>query len=616
MVILMTGRLIPICALFLSIAAVISTVGCQQLGALFNNRQSEDMPAYHPVTVHFENQNWLPKKRAWFYHSGQGTELLPYKWFLALEQPKIKVFGKVSKFSDSTYLARFGFLPDAASPSNPDGLPVGFAKDTVVDPETGETIDVVGLTCAACHTGQIEYKGTGIRIDGGSASVDLASFQTELGYAVAFTGKIPFRFDRFARAVLGDGASAASRKKLRQDFEKVLNAGLAEKNASDAGKLYDPYPGAFGRTDALGRIGNFVFGTELDNANLRVADAPVSFPPIWYASWFGWVQYNQSIQQPMVRNIGEALGVRARVNLTDPKKLYQSTVNVKNIKEIEDLLAGPTTFAGLQPPDWPAEVLGPINEPKAMKGAELYKKHCEHCHLPPLDSEDIKDSKYWEQGLEGKSFLKLNLIPLDEIGTDSKEAADWAAREAVTGALGLGSVPGTVGLRVVTQKIRDMKYDELGLSPEQRMQWNGFREDNVSAPLGYRARPVAGIWAHPPFLHNGSVPSLYEMLIRADQRSKSFYVGSREFDPRKVGYTTAEFKGGFEFRTDQHDDPHPGNSNSGHEFRNGSGKGVIGPELSDDDRWAIIEFLKNNCKATASKTVSLASPSASGLHFP
>ena len=226
-------------------------------------------------------------------------------------------------------------------------------------------MEVVGLTCAACHTGQLEYRGKGIRLDGGTATLDLASFQTELGYAVGFADKIPFRFDRFARAVLGDNAPGEDKKKLRQDFERFLNNGLVESNAADAGKLY-PAVG-FGRTDALARIGNYVFGTELDNANLRVANAPVKFPPLWYTSWFSWVQYNASIQQPMVRNIGEALGVRARVNLTDPAKLYTSTVNVKNLWQMESLLAGPNAFAGLAPPAWPAERLGPLTKPKPRR---------------------------------------------------------------------------------------------------------------------------------------------------------------------------------------------------------------------------------------------------------
>jgi mono/diheme cytochrome c family protein len=578
------------------VAGTIAMSACSQVRAIFATRPSENMPAYKPVEVQFGDQNWSPDQRAWFYHTAQGTELLPYKWFLALEQPKIKLFGKVPKVSDTAYLARFGFLSDTANLQNPDGLPVGFAKDTVVDPNSGEIVEVVGLTCAACHTGQLEYRGKGIRIDGGSATVDLASFQTELGYAVAFADKIPFRFDRFARAVLGDGASDDAKSKLRQQFEALLNAGLAEKNASDTGHLYES-AGGFGRSEALGRIGNFVFGTELDNANLRVADAPANFPPLWYTSWFAWVQYNASIQQPMVRNIGEALGVRARVNLTDPAKLYRSTVNVKNLWEMEGLLAGPTAFTGLKPPAWPAEVFGAIDKAKAEKGAALYKVHCQHCHLPPLDSPQIQDSEYWEEGLNGKRFLKLNVIPLDEIGTDPREASNWAQRTAVTDALGLGTVSAAVGLRAVTRRIRDMNYDALGLSPEQRADWSGFRDDGVVAPQGYRARPLGGLWSTPPFLHNGSVPSLYQMLLPADRRDKTFYVGSREFDPKNVGYSTSKFEGGFEFHTDQPNDPHPGNSNAGHEFRNTPGKGVIGPELSDEDRWAIIEYLKNNCTA-------------------
>jgi hypothetical protein len=435
-------------------------------------------------------------------------------------------------------------------------------------------VEVVGLTCAACHTGQLEYKGKGIRVDGGTATIDLASFQTELGYAVGFTDKIPFRFDRFARAVLGDNASEGDKKKLRQDFERFLNDGLAESNAADAGKLYAA-AGGFGRTDALARIGNFVFGTELDNTNLRVANAPVKFPPLWYASWFGWVQYNGSIEQPMIRNIGEALGVRARVDLKDPTDLYRSTVNVKNLWQMEDLLAGPEAFSGLKSPVWPGELLGPIDSAKAQKGAELYKLRCQHCHLPPIGSAELQEEKYWEAGLQGKRFLKLNVIPLDEIGTDPREASDWAQRTAVTGALGLGTVPATVALRAVTTKIRDKNYDALGLSAEQRLEWSGFREDGVSAPLGYRARPLAGLWATPPFLHNGSVPNLYQMLLPADQRDKTFYRGSREFDPKYVGYSTSKFDGAFEFRTDQ-----PGNSNLGHEFNNKPGKGVIGPNLA------------------------------------
>lgn len=565
---------------------------CNKLQPIFSKRPSENMPVFHPVAeVLSADQNWSAYQSEWFYHTAQGTELMPYAWFMALEQPNLKPFGTVPKFHETEYLVRFGFFPDAASSENPEGLPVGFARDTVVDPDNGESVDVVGLSCAACHTGQLEYQGKGIRIDGGSGTVDLASFQTELGYAAAYTEFIPWRFDRFAEAVLGKNASSEAKSKLHEEFKAFLKRGLAEKDEADAAKLYGA-AGGFGRTDALGRIGNFVFGTELDNRNLRVSDAPVNFPPLWYTSWFSWVQYNGSIQQPMVRNIGEALGVRARVNLTDRARLFQSTVNVKNLHAMENLLAGPTAFNGLHSPRWPEQILGTIDHAKADRGAELYRKHCQHCHLPPVGSPELQDAKYWEDGLDGHKFVKLNLIPLEEIGTDPRAATNWQQRKAVTNALGLGTISAADGLRLVTRKIADKKYDELSLPLDQRAEWNGYRDEAVAAPLAYRARPLGGMWATPPYLHNGSVPNLYQLLSPVEKRDKHFFVGSREFDPKYVGYATAAFEGGFEYLTDQPKDPHPGNSNAGHEFRNGRGTGVIGPELNDQERWDLIEYLK------------------------
>ena len=83
------------------------------------------------------------------------------KWFLAQEQPELKVFGTTPKFSDPEYLTRFGFLPDATGAENPHGRSVGFAKDTVTDVKSGQRVDVIGLSCAAGHTGQVEYRGEG-----------------------------------------------------------------------------------------------------------------------------------------------------------------------------------------------------------------------------------------------------------------------------------------------------------------------------------------------------------------------------------------------------------------------------------------------------------------------
>lgn len=587
---LMRTRAAMICMLGLALPMTFLS-GCKDVKAIFGDRPTAHLPTYQQVDVNFEDQHWSVPQRQWFYHSGQGTVLMPYRWFLALEQPTLKPFGKVPRFSDPKYLARFGFLPDAISSENPDGLPVGFAKDNIVDPRTGSKTEVVGFTCAACHTGQLNYKGKGIRIDGGTAGVNLEAFQTEVGYAVAFTSKIPFRFGRFARAVLGANATHEEVKKLRAEFNEFLAEGMKENDVAEAGNLYAA-AGGFGRTDALGRIGNYVFGTELDNRNVRVANGPVKLPPLWYTSWFSRVQYDYSIQQPMTRNIGEALGVRAKIDLTDTDKLYRSTVNVTNLWKMESLLGGPTAFSGLQRPTWLTEIFGPIDQDKARMGAELYKHYCQRCHLPPINSPEIQDPQYWEPGLEGRRFLKLRVVPLNVIGTDPHEAADFANRTADTGPLGLGTVSASAGLSLITVKVRDLEYRRLGLTLEQQAEWNGYRAESSTPNLGYRARPLGGMWATPPFLHNGSVPSVYELLLPAEQRTKVFYTGSYEFDPKRLGFKSSPFEGGFAYRTDQPGESHPGNSNGGHEFSNRGGKGVIGPELTDAERWALIEYLK------------------------
>jgi hypothetical protein len=112
----------------------------------------------------------------------------------------------------------------------------------------------------------------------------------------------------------------------------------------------------------------------------------------------------------------------------------------------------------------------------------------------------------------------------------------------------------------------------------------------------YKPRPLEGVWATPPFLHNGSVPNIWELLGPVNKRSKKFFVGRRMYDPVKVGYVTEPVdgtSGGFWMDTSI-----PGNENTGHEFSGPADapkpwpKGVIGRALSDEERWDIIEYLK------------------------
>lgn len=554
------------------------------------------------------NQNWSDQQRLQFHHTAQGTRLLPQKWFMALEQPCLSPFG-CGLFHETSYLARFGFIPSKKDPAlNPDGLPVGFAIDKdFVDPATKKTSPVVGLTCAACHTGEVFYGKYAVLIEGGPAMIEVTEFQKALGLALGFTLKFPLsigRYSRFEERVLGPNPTAEQKQELRAGMEAYLNNGLAEKKAADAVHAYDNKAG-FGRTDALTRIGNQVFAVDTGIAkNFAVSNAPVRFPQIWDASWFNWVQYNSSIADPLVRNVGEALGVRAAVKLSGPDaNKFENSINVKGLYDMEELLAGPAPFQGLSSPKWPS-VFPALDQSKVTRGGALYRKHCQGCHLPPLPEllSDLngygkpgasEPAYWWKNGL-GNWFLQVTDIRIEDIGTDPHQAVDFRNRTADTGDLKLGVKTAAEGLDLVTHGIVDAYFDKNKeyFTAERRAQWAGGRDRKDAAvrdDLLYKARPLNGIWAVAPYLHNGSVPSLYLLLSPQSDRPKTFWTGSKQYDPEKVGYDTTQLPG-----TSLYDTAKPGNANTGHEFKDGPRRnGVIGPLLSHDDRMALIEYLKS-----------------------
>lgn len=610
------------------------------------------LPENTPVTeARWLDQNWNDHERHWFHHANQGTATLPvpYDWFLALEQPEIWFFGEPRLLSDIDYLRRFGFIPSPVGigaggyaadygygkgtgrqygsegeydrdsyDGNPDSLPVGFVKN-------GEAI---GFTCAACHTGHLEYQGVSLRIDGAPAMTNLGKLRSVIGLSLIYTRYVPFRFGRFADRVLGPDHTEAEEQALSDALDTLLDKGKAI-NEIEGPVLDDGVEEGFARLDALNRIGNQVFFRDLRGApdgfdaavNLRPNSAPVNYPHIWDSSWFTWVQYDASIMQPMVRNAGEALGVSAPVNLSDrDKPIYQNGVEVREIYRMEQLLAGDDPFSGGKPgfkglrsPQWPAELLGEIDEGRRARGEALYKKICQGCHLPPVHADDGKfwDEKYWtDPNAAGERYLEVEGIPISKVGTDPAQAEVLVERmvtlPAYLGVQSFKKVEGRdalcadpngevvtetlfgIALADVTEKTVSHWYDKEGVSPDRRAEMNGNRPNCIQAELMYKVRPLDGIWATAPFLHNGSVPTLWDLLGPADRRPAKFCLGSRLYNPKEVGYSTDCVPGSFELDTSI-----PGNRNSGHEFRNAPfGNGVVGRRLTDEERWDLIEFLK------------------------
>jgi hypothetical protein len=296
------------------------TVGALLCVAISACGKLTEVPTYPPVSQYtWLPQNWSQGQRDWYHHADQGTSLgVPLEWFLALEQPSYSLT-QAAPLSDPNYMDRFGFISYGNPPGAPP-VPVGFAAGRTplkadgsawLNPATGKSMTGMGLTCAACHTGRMTWRGTEILIDGAPALTNVMTFRTVLGESLWFTLNWPFRFDRFPNRVLGPGAGDQAKAALRADL------GLAVKQVEQEGKLEDSVRSqgtteGFARLDALNRIGNTVFALDQKKLENYVGtSAPVHYPHIWNASWFTWVQYNGSIEQPMVRNAGEALGVGA-----------------------------------------------------------------------------------------------------------------------------------------------------------------------------------------------------------------------------------------------------------------------------------------------------------------
>jgi mono/diheme cytochrome c family protein len=468
----------------------------------------------------------------------------------------------------------------------------------------------------------------------------------------------PVKFNRFADAVLGPEHSGG-RWALRAQMLNV--AGQFGKMAFNE-KWYGlvPTEEGYGRTDALARIANTVFGDHIQAGNYAVGNAPVNYPAVWNIWKFDWVQYNASVSQPMARNIGETMGTGAKYALLDrygnplpADQRYRSSALLDNLHTIE------LTLRKLQPPPWNEEVLGPIDRAKAGRGKELFDKHCVQCHGPHVAPPAIKTRNSPLKGPTDPEWLVKTLC-YDDIGTDPNTALNfydakvdltktglsaddlraiarrelqwWNDRQRVylqgeiervkadpatagqAAALdaqlaGLdASMAQTLseidpsrlsvgqGLSYIGMLLRQKAYAEKGLTQSQQDEMDGFAILDLPQVIpSYKPRPLAGMWATAPFLHNGSVPTVYDLLSPVADRPKTFRVGSREYDPVKLGLKQPD--GGFWVLDTSLD----GNHNTGHEFNVGykewkegdpPAHGLIGPLLTPDERLAIIEHLK------------------------
>jgi hypothetical protein len=590
-------------------ALVISTLGC----AVGAGPAERPAPRAGSAVVTYVDQGWSADERNAFYTTSQGSLMIPYAWFKALRRLDVD-----EPFAGSDQLQRYGYLRNDDRKNNPEGLPVGFV--ITGNARTGH----LGMTCAACHTAQLEYQKDGVthvmRLDGAPANADFQQFLADLTAAARATLREPDRFNTFAKAVLRGDYSALAAAQLRIDFGAWVKQFGDVMDASLPASPWGP-----GRVDAFGMIINRVAGRDLGiPSNFKIANAPVSYPFLWNASRQNRTQWNGSFPnglyiQGLARNTGQVLGVFAdfkpeRIGPYDPPmpptiRYGNNSADLVALQSLEEQLVK------LRPPPWPKAIFG-FDETLARLGETLFQEHCKACHTSEQPSaEGAWSTPVKAVGTDPKmvvnaermvdpGILKGSIIPMLPIGgrlDDRSKALDVLA-VAIIGTLIDQARLDNAELQQ-NGLWRALRKDMAQVLPDQKIDLNKINQgtidqvrDFITANLdllfrtpppavpgaAYEARALYGIWATAPYLHNGSVPNLWELLTPPKQRKATFMVGSRVFDPTNVGYVTdrSPFKSGI-FVTDP--DNANGNGNGGHEY---------GTDLSEAERWAIIEYLK------------------------
>ena len=591
------------------------------------------------------DQGWNEEQRSWWYTTTQGSRLLPLSWALSL-----KTVDGTEPFFGPDNLRDLGYLDNPHSNDNPFGLPVGF----VIDEEPGRGADLmcerfpetcfartmrepwIGLNCSACHTAEIDMNGQRLRIEGAPTNADFDGLVNGVHDALAATRAERDRLDDFIRRVSKGTVDAETTASVIGQIDEQLAWMQILRDIN--GHAIDAGPA---RLDAQGHILTKVSlingaGNQLSEF---ASDAPASYPFIWNTHQQPQLQWNGiagKVAAPaifgretdlgaLLRNVSEVIGVFAHIEADRGWAAlgYSSSVRVREMVGLERQLAR------LNSPAWPRD-LAPIDDALAAEGEALFvEKKCNDCHKP-LARGDLN------------SVAEIDMTPLTLAGTDVFLACNTFLRTSLAGNMRRQKTMGYIGERIqnvdATHKMLINaavgatlgKADELiralvtDVAPDP-----GAGERDITTIegaidylpgvvdatkkeraeiclttkhelLAYKARPLNGIWATAPYLHNGSVPTLYDLLLPANVRNtkiagtvdpvidgptrpETFGVGSRAFDTRKVGFLEDGATWVFRVRDDD-GNVIPGNSNGGHDYGNAS--------LTDDERWAIVEYLK------------------------
>ena len=400
-------------------------------------------------------------------------------------------------------------------------LPIGISRRRRLG------IDQVGLNCAVCHTST--YRATPdaeptIVLGMPAHQLDLQKF---VKFVLDCTLDDRVTADAIHQRLPGIGGPSLVERTL-------LRFGLVSRLKDQTRALHDriaPLLEAEVPEWGRGRVDTFNPYKAIQ-FNWNVAQLPLSerigasdFPSLWNQQprdgmQLHWDGDNDSVDE---RNLSASLGAG----------VTPVTVDHASLKRVHDWIWT------LKPTASPYKYPWPIDETLAASGAVLYRQHCQQCHA---------DDRFGQGVVSGDRVGKVDDI--DDIGTDRHRLDSYTSEFA---------------------------ENQYGLYPDSEYRFKHFKKTH-----GYANQPLDGIWLRGPYLHNGSVPTLRDLLNAPEMRPKTFYRGNDVFDRVKVGFVSDKIEANGQ-RLFFYDTNIPGNSNGGHNY---------GTSLSDAEKRAIVEYLK------------------------
>lgn len=426
--------------------------------------------------------------------------------------------------------AVFTALPSICRDKLPDGYRTfGFIFEEGRDLPIGvsrrrrQGVDHVGLNCAVCHTGTVRDTPQAVP----RVVLGMPAHQLDLQGFVEFVLQCSLDNRTTADAIRGrlpksGGPSLFERALLRFGLVDRLKIQTLDLRNRIALLLGDSVPRwGRGRVDTFNPYKAIQFNWPLDQLPRSELIGASDFPSLWNQQPREGMQLHWDGDNDSVdeRNLSAGLGAG----------ITPVTVDHAGLKRVRDWIWT------LPPPEYPFE----IDRALAARGGALYQTACLECHGDHRFREGVKSGARIGQ-----------VVSAFDIGTDRYRLDSYTAMFAA---------------------------NQYALFPDSEHRFRRFRKTD-----GYANHPLDGIWARAPYLHNGSVPTLRDLLEPPERRPAVFYRGYDVYDRVRVGFLSdvAEEGGRQYFR---YDTSVPGNSNAGH---------VYGTTLSDEEKRAIVEYMK------------------------